>query len=230
MHIRIEASEIAEYAAGFPKYWLKFLFIEALSVRYQINALANTYVRLVEAAITEYNIGIVQLREYYFTHTSINLGALHHSISHFEGCLSNMNRATNCFRKLRRHRDKDPLSVALNAEKFHFATDANADCFRAMRNDIHHLDDLVMSGRLQEGQPFSLRPDGPEIPHPTEANQTIKSIDHLTLGTRKVSFAELAIWLREMAYVAEQIAEFRPSSSGQNSSREVIKTIIPPGN
>ena len=56
MHIRIEASEIAEYAAGFPKYWLKFLFIEALSVRYQINALANTYVRLVEAAITEYNI------------------------------------------------------------------------------------------------------------------------------------------------------------------------------
>ncbi len=223
MYVHIEASEIDEYAAGFPQYWLKTIFIQTISTRYQINALASTYVRLVEAAITEYNLGIVKLREFWNTHTSLNLGAMHRSTSHFEGCLSNMYRATNCFRKLRRHRDQDPLSVALNADKPSFATDAIADRFRLMRHEVHHLEELVMDGRLQEGQSFALKPDGPEIPHPTEANQTIKTVDRLTIGTRKVSFVELATWLREMARVAEKIAEFGPSSSSPNPSGEAAQ-------
>jgi hypothetical protein len=105
------------------------------------------------------------------------------------------------------------LSVALNADKPSFATDAIADRFRLMRHEVHHLEELVMDGRLQEGQSFALKPDGPEIPHPTKANQTIKTVDRLTIGTREVSFVELATWLREMARVAEKIAEFGPSSS-----------------
>lgn len=213
MYVHIEAPEIVEYESGFPQYWLKSIFIQRVSTHYQVNALASTYVRLVEAAITEYNLGIVRLREFWNTHTSFNLGAMHRSMSHFESCLSNMYRATNCYRKLRRNRDQDPLSVALNIDKPSFATDPIADRFRLMRHEIHHLEELVIDGRLQEGQPFALKSDGRETPHPTEAHQTIKTIDRLVIGEREIHFFELAIWLREMASVAEKIAEFGPSSS-----------------
>lgn len=220
MYIHIEASEISEYASGFPQYWLKSIFVQKISNRYQINALASTYVRLVEAAISEYNLGLVKLREFWSTHTSFNQGAMHRSMSHFESCLSNMYRATNCFRRLRRHRAQDRLSVALNAEKPSFATDAISDRFRLMRHEVHHLEELVMDGRLQEGQSFALRPDGPETPHPTEANQTNKEVDRLVIGVREVLFVELATWLREMAHIAEKIAEFEPSSNVPNPPSE----------
>jgi hypothetical protein len=210
MKVLINATEITEYAKGFSQYWLKLIFIQTVSSSYQINALASTYVRLVEAAITDYNLGIVKLREFWDTRGSFSLGAMHRSISHFESCLSNMYRATNCFRRLRRHRDQDPLSVALNTDKPIFATDATTERFRTMRNEVHHLEELVVDGRLQEGESFALRPDGPETPHPTEENQTNKIVDRLIIGTREVSFVELAVWLREMASVAEKIAEFEP--------------------
>ncbi|MHB8252116.1 MAG: hypothetical protein ACYDEV_00095 [Acidiferrobacter sp.] len=213
MYIHIEAREIVEHESGFPQYWLKAIFIQSVSTRYQVNVLASTYVRLVEAAITEYNLGTVKLREFWDTHTSINLGAMNRSMSHFESCLSNMYRATNCYRKLSRNRDQDPLAVALNINKPSFSTNAIADRFRLMRNAIHHLEELVINGKLQEGQPFALQSDGPETPHPTEAQQTIKTIDKLVIGEHEVHFSDLATWLREMASVAVKIAEFGPSSS-----------------
>ena len=124
-----------------------------------------------------------------------------------------MYRATNCFRRLRRDRQQDPLSQALSIEKVSFASDSVADRFRTIRNEIHHLEEMVVEGRIAEGQPFALKPDGPEIPHPTEPNQTIKTIDRLVIGAREMKFSELTTLLKEMASVAVRIAEFLPNSS-----------------
>lgn len=212
MYVVIEVPDIPEYAAGFPRYWMKLIFIKSISTQYQVNALASTYVRLVEAALTEYSLGASKLREFWSTHDSLNLSAMHRSISHFESCLSNMHRATNCFRKLRRYKSKDPLSVELSSHKPSFATDAIADRFRLMRNEIHHLEDLVVNGEIKEGQPFSLNSEGLETLHPTEEHQTIKTINKLVIGDREVTFSELATWLTEMAKIAEKIADFGPNS------------------
>lgn len=219
MYVTIEVPEIREFPRGFPKFWLKSLFIRTVSSNYQVNALASTYVRLVEAALVEYRLGAENMREFWDPRRgdSLNLGAGFRATSHFENCLSDMYRAANCFRRLRRHRDRDPLSVALNDEKPSFATDAVADRFVQMRHEIHHLEELVMDGRVQEGQPFALKPDGPETPHATEANQTNKSIDRLVIGDRELRFRELATWLRDMGCVAQKIAEFGPSSSATES-------------
>jgi len=212
MYIEFNLPDLSEAAAGVPQYWLKTLFIQSPSGRYQINALTDTYVRLVEAALIEYQYGAAKLREFWGTHTSINLGAMNRSVSHFETCLSNMYRATNCFRRLRRDRGQDPLSRELNLEKATFATDPVSDRFRLIRNEIHHLEEMVVENRITEGQPFVLRPDGPEVVHPTEPNQTIKTIDRLVIGTREVRFTELSDWLTEMLRFAKKIADFLPNS------------------
>ena len=123
MYIEFDIPEISDYTSGFPQYWLKALFIQSPSSRYQINALTSTYVRLVEAALIEYRSGTMRLKEFWKTHSSVNLGAMHRSMCHFETCISNMNRATNCFRRLKRDRLQDPLAVSLNIEKAQFVGD-----------------------------------------------------------------------------------------------------------
>lgn len=215
MYIEFDVPEISEYASGFPQYWLKIVFIQSPSTQYQINALTSTYVRLVEAAIVEYHAGAAKLKEFWNTHTSFNLGAMHRSMSHFEACISDMHRATNCFRRLRG--GQDPLCAVLRTEKAQFANDTVADVFRAIRNEIHHLEGSVMDGTIRDGQPFALHPDGLEKPHPTEPGQTIKTIDRLVIGSHEVLLRDLATWLKEMGRFATIIAEFLPSESKPNS-------------
>ncbi len=206
--------------SGFPQYWLKTLFIQSPSNRYQINALSSTYIRLVEAALVEYHAGAIKLKEFWSTHSSLNLGAMHRSISHFETCISNMYRATNCLRRLRRDRQRDPISRALGVEKVNFISDSVTNRFRNIRNEIHHLEEMVMDGRISEGQWFTLNPNGPEVPHPTEPNQTIKTIDRLVIGDREIKFNELATWLMEMANVAVRITEFLPNGSSKDNDND----------
>ena len=109
--------------------------------------------------------------------------------------------------------DQDPLSLLLLAEKDAFDVNNVANQVRLMRNQIHHLDDNLFDGRLQEGQGFALRPDGPERPHPTELQQTIKSIDRLAIAGKELLFSDLATLLREMAQVADKIANFDARAS-----------------
>lgn len=213
MYVEFDLPEIHGYPSGVPQYWLKSLFIQAPSNRYQINALTSTYVRLVEASLIEYQSGAEKIREFWGANSYFNVGAMHRSMSHFETCISNMYRATNCFRRLRRDRGQDPLAIKLNSEKASFATDAVTSRFRTIRNEIHHLEEMVMECRIASGQPFALGPNGPEVQHPTEPNQTIKTIDRLVIGSREVLFSELATWLTEMATFAVLIAEFLPNST-----------------
>ena len=210
MYIFFDVPDVNEHQNGFPGYWLQILFISSVSQNFQINALTTTYVRLVEAALVEYRFGQDKLKEYWNTHTSINLSAMHRAVSHFESCLSDMHRAISCFTRLRRHKDlPGSLRQVLSAEKPRFVADHVSDQLRAFRNEIHHLDELVMDGRLQQGQSIALRPDGPEVPHPTEPNQTNKTIDRLVIAQRELKFADLSAWLTEMGRFAEKIAAYQ---------------------
>jgi len=207
MYVSIEAPEINEFPNGFPLYWLKGFSHHPVSFNFQINSLATTYVRLIEAALVEYRLGLSKLKEFWEIHTSLNLSAVHQSVSHFESCLSDMHRAINCFTRLRRHKDlPEDLRSVLNEEKPRFIASHIADQLRDIRNDIHHLEELVMNGPLQEGQFITLVADGPETPHPTEPNQTIKVIDRLVIAQRELKFSSLAAWLTEMGHFAEKIA------------------------
>jgi hypothetical protein len=215
MYVNIDVPEIADYPKGFPSFWMKTIFGGKLSQKYQVNALINTYIRLTEAALTEYRLGAQKLREFWDDHASFNIGAISRSVSHFESCLFDVYRATNCFRRLRGH--NDPISRMLNTEKPAFATDAAFKELRILRNGITHVEELVMKGKVKEGEPIGLLPTGPEVPHPTEPNQTIKTVDRLVIGSRQVLFSDLAKSLREMAHVAQKIAT-SPSTNSAGSA------------
>lgn len=213
MFIEFDIPDLQDVEKSLLPYWAKTIFADPISKEYQVVVLAGNYVRLVEASVAEYNLAHMKLKEFWGTHGYLNLSAMHRSVSHFENCLSSMYRAANGFRKLRRHQSRDPLCLRLNMERPSFATDAIGGRFRKMRHEIHHLEEMVVNGRLQPGQPIALKPDGPELPHPTDSNQTIKTIDRLAIGEREVKFTELAGWLREMVVTAQVIMEFNARKS-----------------
>lgn len=209
MYVNFDIPEIQNYKKGFPHFWVKVVFIGAFSSSYQLRALATTYIRLVEAALVEYRLGESKLKEFWGTNESINLGAMNRSVAHFESCLSDMHRAIMCFTRFRRHKDlPENLQLVLKQERPRFASSQISDQLRIIRNEIHHLEELVMKGHIQQGQSFTLSPNGPEIPHPSEPNQTIKTIDRLVIAQRELLFRDIAIWLTEMGSFADKIAKY----------------------
>src|SRR5438128_542243 len=117
MYIEFDLPDIQPKPDAFAQYWLRSIFIRSASTRFEINALATTYVRLVSAALVDYEEGSKCLRDFWATHTSLKLSAMHRSMSHFESCIFNANRATNCFCRLRGDRLHDPVAIALRQQK-----------------------------------------------------------------------------------------------------------------
>lgn len=204
MHIAFDIPELPERPSAVARYWGKAIF-GSLSSSHTVLVLSNTFVRLTEASFVEYRLGESRLREFWDTHDTFYIGAMNRSVAHFESCVSNTYRAVACYRRLRRQRD--PLASTISRDKPRFATDAAFDAVRAMRNEIHHVDEALINGRLKQGQPGALRADGPERPHPTETNNTIKTIDRLEINQTELRFAELSAWLMEMGECIAKLAQ-----------------------
>jgi hypothetical protein len=176
---------------------MRSVFFGGAADNYQVKVLASTYARLVESAIREFQLGCECTREYWSTHDAIAVGAMQQATSHFETCISEMHRATNFFKRLRRHPKLGGLS-GINVRRPSFISAAVHDQLRDARNEIHHMEECIMKGKIMEGQPVAVMANGPETPHATEPNQTDKTIDRLVIGRRQLLLSDMANWLTEM--------------------------------
>lgn len=210
MYIKIEIPEIKEFPNGFLGYWTNFVFIGSVSSNRRVNALTTTYIRLVEAALVEYRLAQLPLKEFWDTHSSIKISAMHRSIAHLEACITDMHRAIRCFTWLRNNEMvPEGLRILLCTEKPTFITDKIAGRLRKVRDAIHHMEERFMNENIPEGASFTLYPDGSETPIDGEPGHTLKKIDRLKIGTMEIMFSELAEWLIEMGRYAEKISEYK---------------------
>jgi hypothetical protein len=208
--VEFDLPELPDPSAELSNYWVRYFFVSSPSQDRAVNALASTYMRLVEEAIVEYQLASAALHKVWSDHSSIQLGAMHRSISHFESCVTDMHRAIATYRRLRNHPTRDPLSAHLTWPKPVFNSDKVAAQLRNARDAVHHLDDKLKDGEVRDGTPIVLAPAGPEVAHPSEAGQTIKTFDRLTIGEHDLLFRDIAGWLSEMEAIAIRIAEFDP--------------------
>ena len=211
MYVEIEIPEIKKFPNGFLGYWTKFVFIGSISSNPRVNALATTYVRLVEAALIEYRLAEAPLKEFWEESSSIKISAMHKSVAHFEACITNMYRAIRCFTWLRNNEMvPEGLRVILCTDKPTFIADKIAGRLRKVRDAIHHMEEKFMNENIPVGASFTLYPDGFETPVEGELGQTLKKIDLLKIGAMEIRFSELAEWLIEMGCYAEKISEYKP--------------------
>lgn len=151
MYIEIEIPEIKKFPNGFLGYWTKFVFIGSISSNPRVNALATTYVRLVEAALIEYRLAEAPLKEFWEESSSIKISAMHKSVAHFEACITNMYRAIRCFTWLRNNEMvPEGLRVILCTDKPTFIADKIAGRLRKVRDAIHHMEEKFMNENIPE--------------------------------------------------------------------------------
>ncbi len=167
MIVNIEIPELEERPDGFPAYWLQSFFIGTVSNNFQIYALANTYIRLVEASAVEYRLGRAKVEEFWNTHDSFNLTAMHRCIAHFDACVLDVHRALRCYIRLRKHKELSQSFIAmLTEDRPAFIADQVTKKVREVRNEIHHLEEKVMNGRIQRGISIWRRDAGHPAPPP----------------------------------------------------------------
>ena len=206
MRIELKLPDLTEFPKGFPDYWLNIIFTNNQPLSYKVRAIITSYVRLVEAAMTEYCQARSLIHAVWNDNLSTRLGDHNRAVANFEACLTNMHRAVRFMIQIRRRIDipKDLKSQILPKPQF---TEARiSDRIRNVRDAIHHLDEKIIDGSLSENTPFALQATGPETPIPDEPGQTLKAIDRLKIGRLEIKLMELHKWLVEMGRCAEQIS------------------------
>lgn len=223
MIVSFDVPEISLDQGSFQNFWLNTMFVSHVSEVYQVNSLSIIFMRLVEAAGTEYVMGRQNLLSFWSTHSGVALGAMYRSVSHFESCLTNMHRAKNAFARLKNHRENGDLGTLLKNPPAYFVKNHFACRLAAIRNEVHHTEESLTHPKREfpRGSALMLRADGPETPHETELGQTNKVIDRLTIGRVELTFKEIAAALTEMGEFASKISGYvarpnpRPSQAQQ---------------
>ncbi len=209
MYVELDLPTPPDIRESVSAYWSHYLLVGSPSHRYQINALATTFMRLSEAAIEEYTLGSQALMRFWAPNrTRLDLSSMQRSIFHFESSLTAIHRAIDTYRRLRSLREQEPLVLHVQELKPSFVSDRVAKRFREVRDVIQHLSEMVRNGQVVEGQPIALKPEGPEVPHATEPGQTVKTFDRVVVGPYELPFRDVVFTLEELATAAAHVARF----------------------
>lgn len=161
-------------------------------------SLQSNTIRLCQAAISEYQLGVLAIEA--FQRTLQSLTPLHWAIvaiSHFESSLWHLERFIKHAKALRSLKSAEmdlrtivPKNLAL------FQQNAERRITR-LRHQIAHLESAVQNLELTPGSSIMLRP--------TKSG--------LLLGAECITWVELEHWLREAYGVSEKLTEYVPASN-----------------
>ncbi len=158
-------------------------------------SLQSNAIRLCQAAISEYQLGILAIEA--FHQTLENLTPLHWaiaSIGHFESSLWHLERFIKHAKALRSlHSAEMDLRRTIPKSLAIFKQDAERRITR-LRHQIAHLESVIQNRELPQGSSIMLRP----------------TRTGLVLGSECITWSELEQWLREAYDVSEKITEFVP--------------------
>ncbi len=208
MIVRTEIPELTVYPDGFPRYWFNLTFTNNRADDYRVNAIVTTYVRLVEAAHTQYREARRLIMGVW--DRSLGLYEINHAATQIENCITSMHRAILCMERIRGNANVPVEIKALIPERPGFSTNIVANRLKIIRNTIQHLDDKVLKGIVPQGTPFTFNATGPEtaVPDSDQPGQTLKIIDRLVIGKYELPFSDLFNWLVEMGECAEKISRY----------------------
>lgn len=208
MRVNIEIPDIVVYEHGFANFWLDFRYSGKSPADDKVRILTMTYMRLTEAALTEYRLGKEKVEEFWTTHSHFNFGAALRATTHFECCLADMKLGIRVFTVLRKDKALPcRMRTYLSQHKPKFVKDAENKTLLEMRDEIHHVEEHVIRGKIIPDQYIALLPTGPETDHPTEPGQAVKTIDRLVIGGYELLFSDLAALLKEMVEFAHEIGK-----------------------
>lgn len=154
-------------------------------------------IRLCQAAISEYQLGLAAIHKFHATLGGLTpLHWLIVSISHFESMLWHLERFVKHSKALRSARTAEMDLKKLIPRSLAFFQDKAESRITQLRHCIAHLEGDIQGYKFPEGKGMMLRP-------------TSRGLE---LGAECIEWAELEVWLREAYEVSSKLAEFSPNA------------------
>lgn len=150
-------------------------------------ALVANYVRIVDASLAEYHAMRAALIRYVTTPNEV-IYPLYEAISHAEACITNLLRAIRIARRIRNDRSGPSLDRRIDV-----LSDSVADRVRDLRNEIQHLDEVLLDGTWQ----------------PPSAHCLITRDDRIELYGKEILYSELAGWIGTLHRMSSELAIYR---------------------
>jgi len=162
----------------------------------QARAFVNSYVRLMDYVIREYNNARASLEEY-VNSPNTHMSPLFVSTCHFETCIITLVRLIRLARRIRRHRG------APNVGKLEVLSNSVFDRINNIRRAIEHVDEMILKGEIGvKDSPFFL---------------LVKN-NSIELSGKEIFYTELAEWVRELYSLNDEIINYF-----ENEKHEILK-------
>lgn len=162
------------------------------------HVLLTNAVRLLDAAICDYELGRAEVMKFHSRDPSeFAIGYVMRATTHFESCIWHFERFIKHARALRSLKNAEmELRVLIPKSLSFFAQDSEHEITQ-LRNTLAHLEGAALRGELPQGTKIALLP----------------LEDGLTISSHKILWGPLAEWLSEAHKCVETLANFRPSAS-----------------
>lgn len=207
----LDLPAIEEYKGGFAAFHIKYGLIGSISLDTKVNAWSMHFIRLTDSALQEYRRGSERLLEFIARRSDDFMVSFTRSASHFEHCVTSLHRAILHLQMLLKESKDSAVASFLKEHAPPVASDANVIAkLKKFRHFIHHVDERLLHGEIQDGEWVALRPNGPELPDPEREGHLIRIFDRLSINNQDILFRDLAKWLQEMATTAQALADLDP--------------------
>ena len=146
------------------------------------------FTRLVDVVVREYEFARIELansRDLSFPRVLVAIG-------YYESLLTTLKRCINHLKALRRYYATHPSLKNLLPGNVGVLRSNVEGRITGMRDGIQHLEGQLIRGCIQKGEPLCLTP----------------STDGVVLGNLKISYTEIAKWIRELHTLAGNVASY----------------------
>lgn len=195
MKLNYNIPDLSELKPRSTFFLVNYIFRGAGPKHREAYALVMNFVRLVDLAISEYELARKAMLQFKETTESLALGQAIRASGHYEVCVSALKRAIDHLKAIRGHpmvplvpqslQDLLPRGInVLSGRVESQVTD--------LRNAIQHLEKVIKKGEILEGQAIALA-----------VNE-----DDIELGSNKILHSDLAKWLQELHELSSKVAKY----------------------
>lgn len=154
-----------------------------------VYALWMNFVRLADVAVREYELA----RSVLMSSDRSKISRTIVAIGHFESLLTTLKRCIDHLKALRGNRATPQSMKNLLPRRLKVLTGGVERRITKMRDSIQHLERDLITGCIIQGEPVCLKP----------------SKNGIELGNQKISYTEIAVWVRELHDLAGNVVLYK---------------------
>lgn len=192
MELIYEIPPLDDLKAKSSLFAMRHIFQAAGPKDYGSYALVMNFIRLVDLAIAEYELGRSSINSFVASTETLAFGKAVRASGHFETCITSIKRAIEHLKALRGYYEAPQTLKDILPRGITVLSGKVEKQISGMRHAVHHLDEHIKDRKISQGQPFAM----------------FMARNALELGEHSILYSDLSSWLRELHQLSTKLAGY----------------------